>query len=222
MEFTTQLKQVLRRLRRAPMFTLVTLITLAAGIGATIAVFSVIEGVLLKPLPYAQPDRIIRIFLKTENYPKFPLNPFDLRDIRARNRTFDSIAGITRDDLQLSGAGDPQKLHAFAVTAGYFRVLGFSPARGREFTPADETPTTSKLAILSDRLWRTRFNSDPEIVGRNITLNAEAYQVVGLMPPGVQHPGNDYHALADGDTIDLWVPFPYNGDPNRRGSHYME
>jgi predicted permease len=211
-----------RTLGRTPGFIVVMVLTLALSIGANSAIFSVIEGVLLRPLPYAQPDRIVRIFFNSDSYPKFPLNPFDLRDIRARNRTFDSVAGIVRADTQLSGAGEPVMLHAFRVTAGYFRVLGFSPARGREFTTADEVPAASRLAILSDRVWRTRFQSDPGIVGRTIMLNAQSHTVVGVMPPGVQHPGNDYHAIADGDTVDLWLPFPYEGDPTRRGSHFME
>src|SRR5580692_1091487 len=126
----TDFRYAVRNLRRTPGFLIVMVLTLALSIGANSAIFSVIEGVLLRPLPYAQPDRIVRIFFSTDAYPKFPLNPFDLRDFRSRNRTFDSLAGITRSDTQLSGAGEPVMLHAFRVTSGYFRVLGFSPARG--------------------------------------------------------------------------------------------
>jgi predicted permease len=218
----TDFRYAVRNLRRTPGFLIVMVLTLALSIGANSAIFSVIEGVLLRPLPYAQPDRIVRIFFSTDAYPKFPLNPFDLRDFRSRNRTFDSLAGITRSDTQLSGAGEPVMLHAFRVTSGYFRVLGFSPARGREFTTADEVPAAGHQAILSDRLWRTRFSSDPAIVGRTITLNAQPFTVVGVMPPSVRHPGNDYHAIADGDTVDLWLPFSFEGNPTHRGSHYME
>src|SRR5580765_1804812 len=211
-----------RGLGRTPGFTIVIVLTLALAIGANSAIFSVIQGVLLRPLPYPQPDRIVRIFFNSDTFPTFPLNPFDLRDFRARNRTFDSVAGIVRADTQLSGAGEPVMLRAFRVTGGYFRVLGFNPARGRAFSTADEMPEQARQAILSDRLWRTRFASDPGIVGRTITLNAQPVTVAGVMPPGVQHPGNDYHAVADGDTVDLWLPFTYEGNPNRRGSHFME
>lgn len=209
-------------LGRTPGFTVVIVLTLALAIGANSAIFSVIQGVLLRPLPYAQPDRIVRVFVSSNTFPKFPLNPYDLRDFRARNRTFDSVAGIVRSDAQLSGAGEPVMLRAFRVTGGYFRVLGFTPARGREFTTEDEAPAQQRQAILSDRLWRARFAAEPAIVGRAITLNARTYTVVGVMPPGVQHPGNEYHAVADGDTVDLWLPWTYDGDPNRRGSHFME
>ena len=215
-------RYAIRNLGRTPGFIIVMVLTLALSIGANSAIFSVIEGVLLRPLPFGQPDRIVRIFFNSDTYPKFPLNPFDLRDLRTRNRTFDSFAGIVRADAQLSGAGEPVMLHAFRVTSGYFRVLGFSPARGREFSTADEVPAAGRLAILSDRLWRTRFASNPSIVGHSITLNAATYTVVGVMPPAVRHPGNDYHAIADGDTVDLWLPFSFEGDPTRRGSHFME
>ncbi len=215
------LRYAIRTLGKTPGFTVIIVMTLALAIGANSAIFSVIQGVLLRPLPYAQPDRIVRIFLNSDTYPKFPMNPFDLRDFRSRNRSFDSIAGITRSDVQLSEVGEPVMLRAFAVTAGYFRVLGFTPARGREFTTDDENPQT-RLAVLSDHLWRARFQSDPNIVGRLITLDAQPCTVIGIMPPGVQHPGNDYHAIADGDTVDLWMPFPFRGNPNQRGSHYME
>ncbi len=216
------LRYAVRTLLRTPGFTVVIVLTLALSIGANSAIFSVIQGVLLRPLPYPQPERIVRVFFRSASYPKFPLNPFDFRDFRDRNRTFDSMAAITRADMQLSGSGEPVMLHAFRVTAGYFRVLGFSPAYGREFDTGDELPKQGQMAILSDRLWRARFAADPKLVGRTITLNAEAYTVTGIMPPGVQHPGNDYHAIADGDTVDLWLPFAFQGDPNQRGSHFME
>src|SRR5262249_32768340 len=116
----------------------------------------------------------------------------------------------------------PVRLHAFRITAGYFHVLGFAPALGSEFTTDDELPERGRLAILSDRIWRARFASDSGIIGRTVTLNAEPFTVVGVMPPSVQHPGNDYHSIADGDTVDLWLPFTFEGNPNQRGSHYME
>ena len=162
-----------RGLGRTPGFTIVIVLTLALAIGANSAIFSVIQGVLLRPLPYAQPDRIVRIFFNSDTFPKFPLNPFDLRDFRARNRTFDSVAGIVRADVQLSASGSRSCSTCSASPAGYFRVLGFTPARGREFTGGDEVPEQGRVAILSDRVWRTRFASDPGMVGRTISLNAQ-------------------------------------------------
>jgi hypothetical protein len=218
----SDLRYAVRILGRAPGFTIIIILTLALSIGANSAIFSVIEGVLLRPLPYTQADRIVRIFFNSDTYAKFPLNPNDFRDFRARNRSFDNVAAISRSDVQLSGQGEPAMLHAFQVTAGYFRVLGFAPARGREFNTDDELPGRFRQAILSDRIWRTRFAADPNIIGRTIILDAQPFTVAGLMPAGVQHPGNDYHAVADGDTVDLWFPFTFEGDANNRGSHYME
>ncbi|HEV2416424.1 MAG TPA: ABC transporter permease [Terriglobia bacterium] len=211
-----------RMLRKSPGFTAVVVLTLALGIGANSAIFSVIDGVLLKPLPYPDANRIVRLFFSSHEYPKFPLNPFDFRDLRARNRSFQALAAFTRGDAQLSGSGEPVRLLGFRVTAEYFRVLGVAPARGREFNTNDELPGNSRVVILSDRTWRDRFAADPGIVGRKITLDSQPYTVVGVMPPGTEHPGNKYHAVPFGDSVEAWRPFPFKGNPNNRGSHFME
>jgi len=219
----SDLRYAVRNLRRTPGFTVIIVLTLALSIGANSAIFSVIQGVLLKPLPYPQPDRLARIYFNSDTQPKFPLNPNDFRDFRERNRTFESMAAITRHDLQLSGTGgEPMMLRGFSVTAGYFHMLGLSLARGRDFSTDDELPERGRLAILSDRLWRSRFAADQNILGRTITLNTETYTVVGVMPPGAQHPGNNFQAVADGDTVDLWTPYSLYQMPNDRGSHFMD
>ncbi|HLK65317.1 MAG TPA: ABC transporter permease [Bryobacteraceae bacterium] len=220
--FVRDLRYAARNLARIPGFAVVIVLTLALSIGANSAIFSVIDGVLLRPLPYPQADRIVRIFFSSRQYPKFALNPLDVRDFRERNRSFASLAAITRNDRQLSGEGRPERLSGFSVTAGYFRVLGISPARGRDFTTGDELPGRGKQAILSDRVWRSRFGADPNVVGRKIVLDAEPFTIVGVMPPGVKHPGNEYHAVTDGETVDVWTPFTYSADLTSRGSHYME
>lgn len=211
-----------RALRKSPGFAAAIVLTLGLSIGANSAIFSVIDGVLLKPLPYPQADRIVRLFFSSNTYPKFPLNPFDFRDFRSRSHSFDSLAAFTRSDAQLSGSGEPVRLAAFRVTAGYFRVLGLAPARGREFNREDELPGNGRVVILSDRIWRTEFGAAPDIIGRKITLDSQPFTVIGVMPPGTEHPGNDYHALPYGDTVDAWRPFTFDGNPNQRGSHYME
>ena len=215
-------KYALRQLRANPTFALVMVLTLALSIGANSAIFSVIDGVLLKTLPYPHPERLVRLFLSNAAYPKFPLNPFDFRDFRARNRSFETMAAFTRGDMQLSGSGEPVRLNGFGVTSGYFRVLGLQPEMGREFDLQAETPGNGLQVILSDGLWRTRFDADPTIVGRKITLNMQPYTVMGVMPAGTEHPGNDYHAVAYGENVDVWWPFPFAGDPNRRGDHFVE
>jgi predicted permease len=217
------LRYAVRTLARTPGFTVIIVWTLALSIGANSAIFSVIRGVLLRPLPFRQPERLVRVYFQSDSQPKFPLNPNDFRDFRDRTRAFESLAGLTRHDVQLSGSGtDPVMLRGFTVTAGYFATLGLKPARGRDFTTDDELAERGRLAVLSDHLWRSRFASDPNVIGRTITLNAEIFTIVGVMGPGAQHPGNNFQAVADGDTVDLWMPFFLYSDPTDRGSHYLD
>ena len=216
------LRYAFRQLLASPSFTVVIVLTLALSIGANSAIFSVIQGVLLKPLPYAAPDRLVRIFMNSDEYPKFPMNPFDFRDIRARNHSFESMAAFSRRDMQLSGSGAAERLYGFAITAGYFHVLGLKPQLGREFDRQAEIEGNDPQVILSDRLWRTTFAAAPDILGRKITLESQPYTVIGVMPAEMEHPGNEYHSLPYGEGIDVWSPFTFGKDATQRGSHYIE
>lgn len=216
-------RYAVRQLQANPTFAIVIILTLASSIGANSAIFSVIDSVLLKPLPYPHADRIVRLFLTNAEYPKFPLNPFDFRDYRTRSKSFDSLAAYTRGDLQLSGgSAGPVRLNGFQITSGYFRVLGLHPELGREFDEKAELPGNGQQVILSDRLWRVKFGAASDILGRKITLNSQPYTVVGVMPPGTDHPGNEYHSLPYGNDVDVWSPFTFEGDPSKRGSHVIE
>jgi predicted permease len=215
-------KYAVRQLVGNPTFALVMILTLALSIGANSAIFSVIDGVLLKRLPYPEPERLVRLFLSNQSYPKFPLNPFDFLDFRARNHSFESMAAFTRGDVQISGDGEPVKLNGFEITSGYFRVLGLRPELGREFDYQAEIPGNGLQVILSDRLWRTQFGADPNIIGRKLTLNMQPFTVIGVMPAGAEHPGNEYHSVAYGETVDVWWPFSFAGNANQRGSHFIE
>ena len=223
LELTAQdAKYAFRQLWANPTFALVMIATMALSIGANSAIFSVINGVLLQRLPYPQPERLVRVFLSSREYPKFPLNPWDFLDFRARNHSFESIAAFTRGDVQLSGDGEPERLNGFGITSGYFRVLGLQPQLGREFDFKAEIPGNGLQVILSDRLWRTRFGADPNVIGRKVTLNMQPFTVIGVMPAQTEHPGNVYHAVAYGESVDVWWPFSFAGDSNRRGSHFIE
>ncbi len=215
-------KYALRQLWANPTFALVMILTLALSIGANSAIFSVINGVLLKRLPYPEPDRLMRIFLSSPDFPQFPLNPFDFRDFRARNHSFETTAAFMRGDVQLSGVGEPVHLNGFGITSGYFRVLGIQPQLGREFDFNAEIPGNGLQVVISNRVWHTQFGADPNILGRKITLNAQPFTVIGVMPAGTEHPGNGYHAVAYGENVDVWWPFSFAGNPNNRGSHYLE
>ncbi len=221
--FVQDLRYAVRMLSKSPAFTVVIVLTLALSIGANSAIFSVIDGVLLRPLPYPQAERIARVFYRSTSYPKFPVNPWDFLDFRARNRSFENFAMYTHADVQLSGTGsDPVKLSGFRISSGYFRVLGVQPARGREFDFSEERPGNGNVVILSDRVWRNQFGAAADILGRKVLLDSQPYTVVGVMPAGVDHPGNSYNSVAYGDTVDAWTPFTFDGNPNNRGSHYVE
>jgi len=216
------LRYAVRSLRKTPTFTAIIVLTLALSIGANSAIFSVIQGVLLRPLPYPRADRLVRIYFKSDGQPKFPLNPNDFVDFRKRNRAFENLAAMTRHDVQLSGFGEPVVLSGFLVSAGYFHMLGIAPARGRDFSAEDELHGRGRSAIVSDRLWRTRFSADPAILGRTIMVDEVPFSVVGVMPPGVHHPGNTYHEVTEGETVDIWCPFDFGENTKDRGSHYMD
>jgi predicted permease len=220
--FLQDLRYAARMMGKSPAFTIVMVLTLGLSIGANSAIFSVIDGVLLKPLPYPHADRLTRIFYRNQSFPKFSLNPWDFIDFRANNRSFESMAVYSRSDIQLSGIGDPVRLATFRISAGYFGVLGVAPVRGREFEFAEEKPGSANSVILSDRIWRRQFGAAEDILGRKVLLDSQPYTVIGVMPPGVDHPGGSYNAVAYGDTVDAWTPFVFEGDSNRRGSHYVE
>jgi len=221
--FLQDLRYAARMLGKNPTFTVVMVLTMGLAIGANSAIFSVIDGVLLKPLPYPQAEKIVRVFYSSDSYRQFPMNPWDFLDFRARNRTFESFAMYTHNDVQLSGTGgDPVKLSAFRISAGYFRVLGVQPARGREFDFAEEHPHSGNVVILSDRVWRNQFGGASDILGRKVVLESEPYTVVGVMPAGLDHPGNSYNSVAYGDTVDAWMPFTFEGSSQNRGGHFVE
>ena len=215
------LKYALRTLLKARGFTAILIVTLALSIGATTAIVSLVEGVLIRPLPFQDSGRIVRAYTRNQTHPKFPINPNDFRDARSRMRSFESFAAYVHSDLQLSGTGEPVRLSGFAVTAGYFHVLGLNPVMGREFNQGDELPGRGNVVVISDKIWRDTLHSAPDVLGRTIRLDEKPYTIVGVMPPGVQHPGNVYHAVSYGETVDAWVPFTFDS-PKDRGSHYLD
>src|SRR5574341_875162 len=204
-----------RMLIKRPGFTLIAVITLALGIGANTAIFSVVNGVLLKPLPYRAPDELIRVFETSQTQPKFPMSGGNFQDYRDQNSTLAGLALYTRQDVDLSQDDKPERLAALRVSAGFFDVLGVQPLLGREFRREDELPDNNAVVILSDRLWQRRFNREPGIVGRAVTLSGRPFTVVGVMPSGVQHVGGDYRSMAHGESVDVWWPVALRPQANR-------
>ena len=197
-----------RSLRRSPAFTIVAGLTLALGIGATTAMFTVVHAVLLHALPYPRPDRLARLAYE------FPDNPFiptagvadrQWVDLHQRARQFSALGASSSQLVTLTNAGDPVRLQGAAVTAGFFEALGVAPARGRSFTRDDEVVTAEPVVILGDVVWRERFGADPRVIGRTITLDGIRHTVLAVMPPGFAYPSE----------ARLWRPLRLELAPNR-------
>jgi putative ABC transport system permease protein len=198
----------LRLLRRQPAFTAVVVLMLALGIGATTAIFGVVDAVLWRPLPYPTADRIVSIGEQRPREGRLhgQVAPSDFYDWRRQNKSFATMAAVEPTAINLSGAGEPERLRGLLVTPGFFDVLGIALVRGRDFRAEEETPGQHRVVLLTDGIWRRRFGSDPGIVGQDITLNSNAYSVVGILPatfwwptePDVVAP---YQSVEGGDSM---------------------
>ncbi len=204
-------------------FTVVAAVTLALGIGANTAMFSIIRGILLMPLPYAEPDRLARVYEESlPGVPEFPVSPGNFTDYRRDTQAFDGLSAYGRGDLQLGG-DRPEQLRGMRITSGFFALLGYKPALGREFTTADEVDGAPNVVVLSHTLWLRRFNADRSILGRTVELSGRPFVVVGVLPSGVQHVGGTYRTYPHGDTVDVWWPQTLPSMPRRldRVQHYL-
>ena len=185
------LRYALRMLRRSPGFTLVAVLTLALGIGANTAVFSVVSGVLLRPLPYPEPDRLVWMWpasLRTGRAFGGAISPPDFVDYRARSTAFEHLAAFIPMDSTLAGNGEPDRVSSAAVSAGFFETLGVKPALGRTILPDDEPVKSPQVVVLSQGLWQARFGGDPQVIGRTTSIDGQKMTVVGVMPAGFEFP----------------------------------
>ena len=204
----------LRMLRKNPGFTAVAVLTLALGIGATTAVFSVVNSILLKPLPYPNPDKIVMLWWKAPissaqfDADRFPWGKRDFLHVSQSSKAFQSLGAFKSDFFNFASSGEPVRLDGLRTSAGFFSALGVAPALGRAFTPEEEQPGREFEVILSDQLWRDRFGADPGILGRPITLGGASYTVVGVMPRGFAFPRAEEMpaVLSFPPRIQLWVP----------------
>ena len=212
------LQYALRSLRRRPGFTALTVLTLALGIGATSAIFSVVNGVLLQPLPYHRPHDVMTIHTRLEGDPRAGLSLPEYFDIREQARAFSGVAAFSDGSLTLTGSGTPERLQAGFVTAEAMPLLGVPPARGRAFTAAEDLPGRPPVVLLSDGLWRRRFGADPEVIGRTLILDDLPTTVLGVMPPGFQLP-----AHYAGAGMEIWTLLQLDPavDRSERGWHWL-
>ena len=206
-----------RMLWKRPGFTLIAMITLSLGIGANTAIFSVIDALMLRPLPFREPDNLFQVWEtdvkhgyneKDASYPNFA-------DWRDQNQVFEQIAIYSNGTYNLAGADEPERIQVAIVSPAFFPLLGVNPTLGRVFLPEEDHPNEVFSVVMSERLWRRRYNSDPQIIGRTISLDTESFTVVGVVP--------NIADLAEllNDT-DLWIPISHgDGFDNRRGYGYQ-
>ncbi len=171
-----------RMLRKAPGFTAVVVTTLALGIGANTALFSVVNGVLLNPLPYPEPTRLVSLYLKNTQFQQGSIPYMNFLDWQKDNHTFESMAALRGDDFSLTSAGDSERLHGHMISAGFFRLLGVNPLAGREFRKDEDHVGSAPVVLLGDGLWRRKFAASMDIIGKPLTIDGKAYTVVGVVP----------------------------------------
>jgi predicted permease len=192
----------------------VALLTLALGIGANTAIFSVVNGLLLKPLPYPDPGRLVFILESNPalGFPRQGAAPPNFDDWRRQSRVFAGMTALSERRFNLTGGESAETVQGARVTPEFFRVLGIRPALGRGFLPEEGGPDGARIAVLSDGLWRRRFGADPGILGRQVLIDEESVAVVGVLPPGFDLPSRS----------EVWMPLPWKYAPETRGGHFLQ
>src|SRR5688500_13087619 len=181
------LRYALRSLVATPWFTFVAALALALGIGANSAIFSIVNAIFLRPLPYANPDQIVQLSSTDaqKQLENVGISKTRYEAIRAREDVFSTVAVWAGNGFTITGNGDPEQVQAMHVSHEFFPLLGIQPAIGRVFTPEEDRPGAERVVILSHALFETRYGARQDIVGNSITLNGDPYTVVGVMPPGI-------------------------------------
>jgi predicted permease len=194
------LRYSIRTLAKSPGFTAIAILTLALGIGANTALFSVVNGVLLSPLPYPQPDRLVALYSRTSDFAESSISYPNFLDWQRQNNSFAQLASYRQDSFNMTGAGEPQRLRTEMVGADFFPILGVQPLMGRTFTAQDDRPGAAPVVVLSGGFWERRFGSSPKILGQSISLNGTPYTVIGIIPANFYFRGNNF------SLPDIYVP----------------
>ena len=211
----TDIRFGFRSLLKRPGATLIALVTLALGIGVNTAIFSAVDSVLLRPLPFKDPERLVSIWEQTLQIGilRNEVAPANFVDLRTQNQTFEAIGAYGPQDVNLTGDGEPERISGQLVSANVLSILGVEPALGRTFLANEDQPGQEHVVVLSYALWQRRFNQDPSVLNRNITLNGESFTVVGVMPRGFFFPERE---------SELWVPWAMEPEQaSGRGDHYL-
>jgi putative ABC transport system permease protein len=202
-----------RTLLRAPGYTTVAILTLALGIGANSAIFSFVDGVLLRPLPFPEPDRILLVWEKPPGGGNNVVSALNYLDWKAQADVFEHVAAATGGSMTLTGNGDPEQLRVARIGAAYFDVFGVTAALGRTFAPDEDQPGKEHVVVLSHRTWTERFGADESLVGRSITLNGEPYTVIGVLPEG---------SVFDRSASRMWRPLALSPGERTRNFHWLQ
>src|SRR5262245_33762212 len=215
-------RHAVRALVKAPVFTAVIVITLALGIGANSAIFSLVNAVLLRPPRYAEPERLMLIYegFRGSAFDKIGVSPSDFIDLTTLQRSFSSIAAYRTQQYELSGAGEPEQITGVRVSASVFPILGVSAAHGRTFLESEDRPGQD-VAVLSYGLWQGRYGGDPNAVGRTLTLDRRPYTIVGIMPASFEFPKRG--PQINGEPAQVWTPLalsPFERSQQARGMMY--
>jgi hypothetical protein len=204
--FFTDLKHSLRMFRRSPTFTAAAVATLALGIGANSAIFSVVNSVLLKPLPFVDPDRFLMFMNRSPQGSNPGASPAKFNHWRQETSVVQDVSALRLGIVNYTGGGVLEQLRSGQVSADYFRLAGLPISRGRTFTPDEDLPNGPKVAVLSQGLWKRRFGSDPSVIGQTISLSGEPHVIIGILneSPNVQ--------MFEPNNPEIWIPFQL--DPN--------
>jgi putative ABC transport system permease protein len=207
------LRYGLRMLRKHPSFSLIAIVTLALGIGANTAIFSVVNAVLLRPLPFRESDRLVIIReTKLPQFSEFGVSPGNFLAWQKQNTVFERMVAFGRPSFNLVGVGDPEPIQGMRVTDGFFAMLGAQPHIGRDFLPEEDQPGRSNVVILSHGLWQRRFGADAKILNQTITLNSQNYTVIGVMPESFRFNGDEA----------IWTPMAFAADQAQNHSgHFL-
>src|ERR1700732_1371559 len=205
-------RYALRTLLKSPGFTAVALLTLALGIGANIAIFTIVNAVLLRPLPFPEPERLVRVFddLNGTGAKDVGLSVPEVDDLRDRSGLFESVSVIFPVSTALRGSDRAERIEMLGTSFEYFRLLGASAALGRVIEPSDGVPGFTEAVVISDGLWRRQFGADPHVLGRRILVDEDGYTIVGVMPPDFRHPGQGLT-----DDVELWAAAGLEATPSR-------
>jgi predicted permease len=198
--FLQDLRYAVRMLAKSPGFAAIAILTLALGIGANTALFSVVNGVLLSPLPYPQPDQLVALYSHTAQFTHSSISYPNFLDWQRDNNSFAQIAAYRSDSFNMTGAGEPERLRTEMVSADFFSILGVQPVLGRLFTAQDDHAGAAPVVVLSEAFWRRRFGGSPKILGQSLSLNATPYTVIGVLPANFYFKGNNFR------LSDIYVP----------------